>query len=145
MESINEIEAFIRDRGSTPNSNYFVAEKSWRPSLQLRGDGSHMWTIFSRKPHLLIFTDNELILHDYWKKGTSDKTTYISLSQVKNFNIEKLTPFNEYCLSFDYKRRYYFYIESKDSFFNQMSVEYDFSLNNFYSLLENNFHGLLPK
>ncbi|MBO0438685.1 hypothetical protein [Vagococcus fluvialis] len=145
MESINEIESFIRDRGCIPNSNYFVAEKSWRPSLQLRGSGSHIWTIFSRKPHLLIFTEQELIIYNYFEKKIATKIISIPLSLIKNFSIEKLTPFKEYCLSFEYGRSYYFYIESKDSFFNQMSTEYNFSLNNFYSLLNNNFHDLLKK
>lgn len=39
METKENIEELIRNLGEIPNSNYFIAEKSWRPTLQLRGSG----------------------------------------------------------------------------------------------------------
>lgn len=142
LESPLEIEKFIRSNGDMPKSNYFVAEKSWRPSLQLRGSGTYIWSYFSRKPYLLIFTEKELILHNYWGE-LKDKNRHIPLKEINNFYIEKLTPFNEYCLSFECEKKFYFYITSKESILDKISDDEDFSLKNFNSLIEKNFFGLL--
>ncbi|MDR2276371.1 MAG: hypothetical protein LBE23_00835 [Vagococcus sp.] len=142
LESPMEIENFIRSNGDIPQSNYFVAEKSWKPSLQLRGSNSYIWTYFSRKPYLLIFTEKELILHNYWGKS-NDKNRHIPLREIKNFDIEILTPFNEYCLSFEHEKKFYFYIKSKENILDKISDSEEFSLKNFNSLIEKNFFGLL--
>ena len=137
MESIYGIEVFLRSIGVKPDSNYFMAEKSWRPTLQLRGSRASMWTYFSRKPYLLIVTDKELVLYDYLAKDQANQIAFIPFKELRQFEIEKLTPFKEYCLSFEYGKKYYFYIES------EVIGEIEFSCVNFHHLLDKKFNGLI--
>ena len=137
MESRFGIERFLRSIGIKSESNYFMAEKSWRPTLQLRGSGASMWTYFSRKPYLLIVTDKELVLYDYLAKNQESQIIFITFKELQQFEIEKLTPFKEYCLSFEYGKKYYFYIES------EVIGEIEFSCVNFHHLLDKKFNGLI--
>lgn len=139
METIVEIEAFIHEIGEKSNQNYFIAEKSWRPEFQLRGNGASLWSFFSRKPHLLIFTSDKLVIFDYESKKSEDKISHIPIKEIQYFQIEKLTPFLEYCISFTVDKKYYFYIDSIESLFNST----EFSYQNFRHLYSKKFNGLL--
>lgn len=128
METKENIEELIRNLGEIPSSNYFIAEKSWRPTLQLRGSGAYLWEYFSRKSYLLIFTKDQLILYDLVKQSL-DGITYIPFDKMIDFSVEKLTPFPEYCLSFKYNKMYYFYIESDQTCLERtFNTEQDFSI-----------------
>lgn len=142
-EKINN-EKYIRSLGYIPNHNYFIADKSWRPTLQLRGSNAYIWTYFSRRSHLLIFTEDYLIISNHIV-STKEKIEKIPLNKIQNFNIEKLTPYKEFCISFEYIKKYYFYIDSNESFLDSLCDELSYSQLNFNLLLQNNFNGLIEK
>lgn len=77
---------------------------------------------------------------NYWHKNKA--TTIIPHSKITNFDIEELFPNSEYCLSFNYFKPFYFYIEHSDSFYNQLSTDYDYSLSNFQRLIQKKFYGI---
>ena len=144
MVSIEQLdnEKFIRSLGYLPTHNYFIADKSWRPTLQLRGSGSDTWSLFTRQPHLLIFTKDTLIISKQ-PVSSEEQAIKIPTDQILNFDVEKLTPYKEFCISFEYKKKYYFYIDSGDSFLDSLFNELSYSQLNFYLLLQNNFNGLI--
>lgn len=135
-----EIKTFIQSLGYYPNHNYFIAEKSFRPTFQLRGVNQSLWSVFFRKPYILAFTEKEIIMINYWHKNKA--TTIIPHNKLTNFNIEELSLNSEYCLSFNYFKPFYFYIEHPDSFYNQLSTDYDYSLSNFQRLIQKKFYGI---
>ncbi|HCM88847.1 MULTISPECIES: hypothetical protein [Vagococcus] len=142
-EEHQEIKRFIQSLGYYPNHNYFITEKSIRPTLQLRGESTSFWSVLFRKMYLLVFTETELILINYWHKNK--QVTIIPHQKINNFELENLFPFSEICLSFDYLKPFYFYVEHPDSFYHQLLTDYDFSRDNFQSLYQKKFYGLLTE
>lgn len=141
LELVEDIERFIKEQlKDVPNSNYLIVEKSWRPTLQIRGDKT--WTSLFRQPFLLIFTSSKLFLYQYLHNDSMALST-INYETIKVFEVEKLTPFNEYCISFISDKKYYFYLDSGEAFLDYFDTTEDFSLANLKYLLAKNFYGLI--
>ncbi len=147
MEELAEkrnVESWLKAQGIQVNHNYMFVERSIRPTFQLRGDNSSPWALLMRKPYLFVITSDEIILQtqgDY----LAEKESWLRFSskEVKEIDIEKLTPFHEYCLSFKADKRYYFYLNSETSFLEKQFSEKSISLINFEWLLEQSFYGWL--
>ncbi len=141
-----EDEDFIRSLGITPQYNYLVADKGWRPFFYNGGGGNAFYRGFVLKRYLLVFTDSELILRN--DESSKSDTIRLKYNDIENFKIQnpsqnngtlkKYTLFGNSCISFKYKsKKYYFY-------FNTADKEYTNYLNvNYQTLLSKNFNGLL--
>lgn len=137
-EEKNEIEETIRQYDGIPNHNYFFAERSIHPVLQLRGNS--VYNYIARKPYWVAILDKDILINKCWEKHPKKRIKRVPMEAIRDFDVERLSPFNEYCISFKYDKMYYFYVadEANEDFRAQ-----SYSWINVDLLLGRKFNGLL--
>lgn len=132
------LEKKIRDLGIFLNDNYIRAEKGPRPFF---------YNYFSLAPtnafmkrYFLAFSDDQLVLiHSNYLEEEADKyITRIDHEEIKNFTVKNA---KHYCIQFEYEEKMcYFYVPTGRNFAN---LRANYSEENFFSLWERGFKGLL--
>lgn len=136
-------EQILRNRGIQLNNNYFRANRGYHPFFQKIISIFRNLRVFLRKTYFLIFTDDQLILmhKDHSNGSIDDNIIKIEYDSIDNFDVVHQRIY--YRIQFEYdNEEFYFYIDAD----GVLSIrESEFSRDNFHTLKDDNFMGLLSE